>query len=628
VFLVKGLAGKVLVIDLTTSNITTIRTYEEWVVKFAGGAGYAARILFEFFKGVIPEPLSPDNPLIIMTGPMTGTSAFGSKTVIMARSPLTECLGKSTFAGSFGLELKKAGYDGVVVRGSSEEPVYIVINDDYVDIRSAKDLWGLDTIETSVRIQGVLGKEYKVLTIGEAGEKLVRIATIVSSERRVAGRTGLGAVMGSKRLKAIAVKGSKRVEVYDAETLRGLNSEWLVKALETPRGKGLSEYGTSGGITAFALTGNLPIKHWMGGVFEGAEEISGKTMMEKFRYGVGKRICGEGVLCSITCERVVQFRDSKYGEYVGKGPEYETIAALGSFLLNSNLISIIKANELSDRLGIDTISTGEVIAWAIEAYEKGIITKEDTGGIELRWGDPDLIIKLIELIGTKEGFGEVLAEGVKRASERIGRGSEKFAIHVKGLEVPMHHARLYKSLGLSYATSNRGACHLQGMPMLVERGVLLPEYGINEPPKTVDERVNTVITHQDLCAFADSATLCKFGIFGVISFKHIAKVWNAITGMNFTHEDLLIIGRRVWYLERFLNYMMGLTNRDDTLPERFIKEPLDEGPAKGLICDDFNEMLEKFYTLRGLRSIDELQLKLKELDLNELLVEISRVRLY
>jgi len=208
----------------------------------------------------------------------------------------------------------------------------------------------------------------------------------VSSERRVAGRTGLGAVMGSKK-----------VEVYDAEVLRGLNSEWLVKALETPRGRGLSEYGTSGGITAFALTGNLPIKHWMKGVFEGAEEISGKTIMERYRYGAGKRVCGEGILCSIACERVVQFKDGKYGEYVGKGPEYETIAALGSFLLNPNLVSIIKANELCDKFGIDTISTDEVIAWAIEAYEKGIITKEDIGGIELRWRDPDIIMKLIEL---------------------------------------------------------------------------------------------------------------------------------------------------------------------------------------------------------------------------------------
>jgi len=597
-------------------------------VKFAGGAGYAVRLLLDFFKSRVPEPLSPGNPLIVMTGPMTGTSAFGSKTVVVARSPLTECLGKSTFAGSFGLELKRAGYDGVVIRGSSDEPVYIVINDDYVDIRLAKDLWGLDVIKSSTRIQGILGREYKVLTIGQAGERLVRIAALVSSERRVAGRTGLGAVMGSKKLKAIAVMGSENIEVYDAEALRVLNSEWLVKALETPRGRGLSEYGTSGGITTFALTGNLPIKHWMEGVFEGVEEISGKTMMEMYRYGVGKRVCGEGILCSIACERVIQLKDRKYGEYVGKGPEYETIAALGSFLLNSNLVSIIKANELCDRFGIDTISAGEVIAWAIEAYEKGIITKEDTEGIELRWGDPDIVMMLIELISTKKGIGTLLAEGIRRASEKVGKGSEKFAIHVKGLEVPMHHARLYKSLGLSYATSNRGACHLQGMPMLVERGITLPEYNINESPKTIDERVTTVITHQDLCAFTDSAIICKFGTFGVVGFDHIAKVWNAVTGMNSTHEDLLIIGRRVWYLERFLNYMMGLTNRDDTLPERFIMEPLDEGPAKGLVCDDFNEMLRKFYTLRGLGSIDDLQLKLKELNLSELLTEINKIRLY
>jgi len=343
---------------------------------------------------------------------------------------------------------------------------------------------------------------------------------------------------------------------------------------------------------------------------------------------VGKRVCGDGILCSIACERLVQLSDSRYGEYVGKGPEYESVAALGSLLLNSDLPSIIKINELCDRLGIDTISAGEVIAWAMEAYERGVITEEDTGGIKLRWGDPDVIMKLIELIGTKEGFGALLAEGVKRAAESVGRGSEKFAIHVKGLEVPMHHARLYKTMGLVYATSNRGACHLQGMAMLVERGVLLPEYGINEPPRTTDERVATVITHQDLCASTDSATLCKFGVFGITDFRYIARVWNAITGMNLTHDDLLIIGRRVWYLERFLNYMMGFTNKDDTLPERFIKEPLDEGPARGLVCDDFDEMLMKFHALRGLESLDDLKSKLSELNLNELTSEINRVRLY
>ena len=626
--MVKGIAGKILLVDLTNKNITTIKTNEEWITKFAGGAGYAARLLFEYFKNGIPDPLSPGNPFIVMTGPMTGVSAFGSKTIIVARSPLTTGLGKAAFSGSFGLELKKAGYDGIVVKGSSEEPVYIVISDGYADIKSAKVLWGLDALEASAKIQNILGKEYKAITIGQAGERLVRIAAIVSSERRVAGRTGLGAVMGSKKLKAIAVKGIKNVEVYDSETLRKLNSEWLARALTSPRGKGLNEYGTAGGVSAYAVTGNLPIKHWTKGVFEEVEEISGKTMMERYRYGAGKRVCGEGILCSIACERSVQFKDSRYGEYVGKGPEYETVAALGSFLLNSDLVSIIKMNELCDRFGIDTISTGEVIAWAMEAYEKGIITKEDTGGIELRWGDPNVIMKLIELIGTKEGFGALLAEGVKRASEKIGRGTEKFAMHVKGLEIPMHHPRVYKTMGLAYATSNRGACHLQGMAMLVERGLLLPEFGIDKPPKTTDERVITVIIHQDACAFVDSATLCKFGVFGVVDFRHIAKVWNAITGTDFTHEDLLTIGRRVWYLERFLNYMMGFTNKDDTLPERFIKKPLGEGPAKGLVCDDFDEMLRKFYALRGLGSIDDLRSKLKELNLNELLTEINKIRLY
>ncbi|HID73310.1 TPA: aldehyde:ferredoxin oxidoreductase, partial [Candidatus Micrarchaeota archaeon] len=482
--MVKGLAGRILEVDLGSGSIRSVRTNEEWVARFAGGAGYAARLLYEHFRGGVPDPLSPDNPLIVMTGPLTGTSAFGSKTVVAARSPLTGGVGRAAFSGSFGMVLKRAGYDGIVIKGSSEKPVQLVIDDGHAELRPAADLWGADALETSARIRKALGKEYRVLAIGRAGEKLVRIAAVVSSERRVAGRTGMGAVMGSKKLKAVAVRGTGSVEVHDAETLEKLNKEWLASAISTPRGKSFNEYGTSGLITAFAAMGNLPVKHWAKGVFERAEEISGKTMMERHRHGTGRRVCGEGVRCSLACERVVRYSDPRYGEYAGKGPEYETLAALGSFVLNGDLVSIIRANELCDRYGIDTISAGEVIAWAIEAFEKGMLTREDTGGLELRWGDPDLVVRPVTMIGEREGLGDLLAEGVKRASERIGRGSERIAMHVKGLEVPMHHPRLFKSMGLAYATFNRGACHLQGMGMLLERGVLLPEYGITEVPKS------------------------------------------------------------------------------------------------------------------------------------------------
>lgn len=624
--MIGGIAGKILTVNLSEEKVSTGKTREDWIKTFAGGAGYASRILFEHFERKVEEPFSPGNPLIIMTGPTTGVSAFGSKTIIVSRSPLTYGLGKTTFAGSFGLTLKKAGFDGIVVVGVSEKPVYLTVDGEHVDLKPAGDLWGLDALEAQNTLRKRVGEEFRSIAIGVAGERLSRIASIISFERRVAGRTGLGAVMGFKKLKAIAVRGENPIQVYDNEELRRLNGEWLSKASKTERGQAMSEYGTAGGVSVFITTGNLPIKHWTRGVWDKAGEISGVTIMEKYRYGTGRKICGEGVLCSIACERVVQFEDSRFGRYTGKGPEYETVAALGSMVLNSDVPALIKLNEVCDRLGIDTISTGEVVAWAMEAYEKGILNLEDTGGVKLRWGDVEVLFKLVDMIGRREGVGALLSEGVKRASERIGRGADRFALHVKGLEIPYHNPRLYKTMGLAYATSNRGACHLQGMAMLVERGVLLPEYGITEKPKTTEERVKTVIVHQNLCAYLDSAILCKFGVFGIVDFNHIAEVWSATTGLQTGKEDLLSLGERIWYLERILNYMMGFTNRDDTLPRRFTDEPLEEGPAKGLVCDDLQQMLDIFYKRRKLRTIEELKAKLREIGLQRMEEALSKIK--
>ncbi|MEM2640446.1 MAG: aldehyde ferredoxin oxidoreductase C-terminal domain-containing protein, partial [Candidatus Bathyarchaeia archaeon] len=374
-------------------------------------------------------------------------------------------------------------------------------------------------------------------------------------------------------------------------------------------------------------TGNLPIKHWVMGSWNDAWKISGVTIMEKYRSGSGRKICGSGILCSISCERVVEFDDPRFGRYMGKGPEYESVAALGSMVLNSDPVALIKLNELCDRLGIDTISTGEVVAWAMEAYEKGFINRDDTGGLELRWGDVSTLFRLIEMVGLKKGFGAILSDGVKKASEAIGRGTDSFALHVKGLEVPYHNPRLYKSMGLAYATSNRGACHLQGMAMLVERGVLLPEYGISKPPSSNEEYVDTVIVQQDICCFLDSAILCKFGIFGIVDFDHIAKVWAAVTGIGCDRMDILFAGERIWYLERILNYLFGIGNSCDSLPRRFVEEPVRDGPAKGLVCDNIDEMLRLFYERRSLRSIESLKGKLSMLGLEDVASIADRIGL-
>ncbi len=419
----------------------------------------------------------------------------------------------------------------------------------------------------------------RIAAIGPAGEKLSRISAIVTDERRLFGRTGLGAVMGSKLLKAVAVRGSMKPSLVDEKRLLELNTKHLAAVLTSSRGTSLRASGTAGGIINFGLVGNLPIKNWSQGTWEGTTNIAAQTWLEKYKLDSGMKICGEEVSCSIQCERKIRI-DTPAGALQSKGPEYETLAALGSMTMVDNFEALVKANDLCDDLGLDTISTGTTIAWAMEAYEKGILTPAEIG-YRLEWGDAEALVKLTRMIGYREGFGALLAEGVKEASGKVGKESARFAIHSKGLEVAMHNPRLYQTMGLIYAFSNIGASHLQGMGMLFERGIKLSEFGIEDAPKETQEKVRTAILGQNLCAFIDSAGLCKFGVFGIIDFNHIAAALNAVTGREETKETLLNIGDRIWHLERELNNKLGHRPEDDSLPERFTEEPMKNGPTKG-----------------------------------------------
>lgn len=625
-----AVAGKILYVDLSTEKISAEKTSTDLIKRFAGGYGYASRLFYDYMKrSGPPNAFSEENPLILMTGPLTGVSAFGTKACIASRSPLTNGFSWSVFSGSFAVSLKKAGFDGIVITGKSERPVYLLIDDEHVEIRNASHLWGLDTVETHSRIKMQHGSDFHSLAIGIAGENLVKLASIVSDERRVAARTGLGALMGFKRLKAIAARGRGQIRVYDEEELSKLNREWLVKARSTARGKLLSDYGTSGLISVYEATGGLPIKNWTMYKWIGSSRLTGQYIMKNYAKGPGRRVCGSGILCSIACERLLEFKSQKFGHYLGKGPEYESICALGLMLMIDDTEAVIKLNEICDRLGLDTISTGAVIAWALEAFEKGILTDRDTGGLKLEWGSTEVAFKLINDIAYRQGLGNILAEGVRGASSLINKGAENFALHVKGLEVPYHDPRIWKSIGLVYATSNRGACHLQGMTYHVDRGAIkLPEYGIAEPPKTPDERVRAVIITQNLCAFLDSAGLCKFGTLGVIDFNLVARVWTAATGIPLDKDDILVIGERIWYSTRVLNYLLGFTNLDDTLPRRFRLEPVSEGPGAGSVFEDFDLTLKKYHSTRRLDSIDGLREKLIELGLLEYLDSIDKIKLW
>jgi len=590
-----GFNGKLLDVDLTKREIKITELREDWCKLYVGGSGYATRLLYDLISKET-EPLSPDNVLIIMTGPFVDTFSMSPKTAFITKSPLTNYLGKSMVGGSFGIMLKRAGFDGIVLKGASREPVYLAIIEGQAEIRDASHLWGKDVLETSKVIKEELNnRKVKIMAIGPAGENLVRFSAVITDERRAAGRTGMGAVMGSKKLKAIVTYGSKKVQIYDKEKIIYLMRKHLAAALKSPRGIGLRSYGTSGGLISYYLDGNVPIKNWTKGIFDKVDNITGQTLQKIYKSrGVP---CGTEVVCSIQCHKELQANDISEDEWE-KCPEFETLALIGTNLMIDDYKSLIKINRLCDRLGLDTISTGGVIAWAMEAYEKGFIRAENLG-FELKWGDGKATLKLIEMIARKEGLGNILAEGVKRASQKINLETESFAIHVKGLELPAHHPRRYHSMGLAYATSNIGASHLQGMTMLAERGILLPEYGISEIPKDAESKVKVTIIHQNLCAFLDSAGLCKFSVFGIIDFNKIAEAYKAVTGFETCKEDILETGERIWYLERLLNLKLNLSVKEDTLPKRFVEEPLNEGPVKGVTCP-ISQLLELFYRYREL----------------------------
>jgi len=588
-----GYACKLLRIDLSNNEIQKEDLDSEIIENFLGAEGIASKILYDEVKSDT-DPLGPENRLIVMTGAFVGTSIpCGIKSTVASKSPLTGIYGEALFSAPIGEDLKKSGYDGVIIQGKAEKPVYLWISDDKAEIKDAGHLWGKETLDTVDSIRQELGdSKASVITIGPAGEKLVKLACIMSDDSRAAGRCGLGAVMGSKNLKALVAKGTGKIEIAEQETLNNLKKEAL--SISLPNTKGFRDNGTASGLIVFEQNGNLPIKNWTRGSFPTAERITGSTMTDTIL--IGHSACRT---CPIACGRKVKVEKGPYA-MEGSGPEYETMAALGSLCYNDNLESIAKANDICNRLGIDTISSGQVIAFAMECYENGLI--KDTDGIDLAWGNSDAVVKLCESIGNKEGLGTILGEGVRKAAELIGNKAERFAIHVKGLEFPEHNPRKFKSMGLAYATSNVGANHNRGSPMLVERDLLSPDLPWKEPVDgfLIKDKGRITKVYQDVCCVVDSLGICKFMVFwGKIPLKILVEYYNAINGTKISFNDLIKIGERIWNIQRAFNIRMGITRKDDTLPERFLKESVDEGPAKGQIVE-LDVMLKEYYEERGL----------------------------
>lgn len=612
-----GWMGRRVIIDLSREKPVKEHLKEDFLKSYIGGRGINVRTLYDMV-GRNLDPLSPENPLIFGTGPVTGTLfPSNGRHNVTSKSPLTGILGDSNSGGFWGPELKFAGYDQIVVMGRARKPVYIWIDDDEVQIVDASNLWGETTWETDRLIKEELGDEaIQIACIGQGGENLVRYAAIMNNLARAAGRTGMGAVMGSKNVKAIAVRGSRGVGLAHPELFEELCKDAFEKIYRAASYEPRSKYGTTMLISIYNTMGVLPTRNSQTGVFEGAEKISGEALLEK--YVVKNKACFS---CPIHCSRY--FAMKNFYETSGEGPEFETLCSLGARCGNSNLESILYANNLANQYGIDTISTGNVIAFAMECYEKGLITDSDTGGIEFTWGNHEAIVEAVKKIAFREGFGDILADGVKRASEKIGRGAERFALHVKGLEPPEQEVRGLKAWGLGWAVSSRGADHLRAFP--------LPE--TTWTPEEVKETFGTekaadrfaylgkadMVKHfEEICAIADSMEMCKITLIALKALKpeDAAKIIYAVTGWEIDDRELLRVGERIVNLERLFNLREGISRRDDTLPERYLKRPMPEGPSKGNVVE-LEPMLDRYYELRGwdMRTGIPKREKLEELDL-------------
>ena len=593
-FRYKGYTGKLLRVDLSRG------TWEDWSLtnelaeNFIGGAGMAARILYdELLPGI--DPLSEENKLIIGTGPVEGTMVpTSSRTGAYSKSPLTNSFFHSSSGGHFASELKYSGYDGIIFEGKSPEPVYLFIDDGQIELREAKHLWGEKTYETQQLIQEELGStEIQAIAIGPAAEKLVRFGSIFASCRPM-GRGGIGAVMGSKNLKAVAVRGYGSIEIPDYEKAQAYMKEIFEKFKSNPgTSKVLPTYGTPVLVNANNSLGLLGYKNWQDEYMPDAEGLSAEVMQEKIVKR--NKSC---FACPIGSGKYsIVSKGHTYEGLINEGPEYEDIFSLGSMCGHNDIEVVCAAERLCDDLGMDAIEAGVAIAFAMECYEEGLITNSDTEGMELRFGRADLIVPMVEKIGMRKGYlGDLLAEGVKQASEKIGHGAEDFAIQNKGLTFPGHSTRGFPGCALGYATGPRGASHHDGRPTCERTGLV--ERLTIEGKGEYTARINHYMI------FTDSMIVCHLAepIWGPLDVNDISvRTVNVVTGMDMSVEDGQKTGERIWNIIRAFSVREGYRRKHDKLPRRFMEEPIKSGPSKGQLIsrEMLDNMLDQYYEFRG-----------------------------
>ena len=589
-----GWTGQVLRVNLTSGSWSVEELNLDWAKEYIGGRGLGARYLYEEMDPAA-DPLSPENKLIFATGPLTGTPApCGSRYMVVTKGALTNAITTSNSGGYWGPELKFAGYDLVILEGRAEKPSYLFIYDDRIEIRDASGFWGKGVSETEDGLREELGiPGLRISCIGPAGENLVKFACIMNDKHRAAGRSGVGAVMGSKNLKAIAVRGTKGVPVADSKAF--METVWKMRGemSENPGRKAFGDYGTAATIDMTQAFGGLPTRNFSEGQFEEFENLNGATI--KDTQLVANKAC---FACTIACGRVCTLTDSADRYMVnmhprnwgtaGEGPEYEAAWALGADTGVGNLDAVLMANWLCNDLGMDPISMGSTLASAMELYQNGVVTDEMTE-MPLTFGSEKALVRMVEATAYREGFGDELAEGAKRMGDKF-KHPEVF-MGSKGQEFPAYDPRGFQGMGVAYATCNRGACHLRAWSPAVESTGEMD-------PHTTDGKSEWVVHEQDRSTSHDATGLCLFVGFAGGPLETFVPITAAATGVPYTLDDFVKVGERTWNLERLFNLKAGLTKADDTLPKRLLKEPFKSGPSAGVTVD-LDAMLPIYYETRG-----------------------------
>jgi aldehyde:ferredoxin oxidoreductase len=591
-----GYAGKFLQVDLTAGICSTFTIDEERLKKFIGGSSLAASLYLERFD-LHADPLSPENPLMLINGPMVGSGFPGSSRFAMAsKSPQTGIWGEAACGGNFGPELKRAGYDGIIITGKSPNPVILSITNNQAEIISADHLWGKDIYETTNLLK-VPDKNIKVMAIGPAGENLVVFSAIANDRAHYIGRTGLGAVMGSKNLKAITARGNQAPGKADEVKYKEMFKAAVAEIKDSAFAESIHLMGSDAAMDLGTMTGDVPFKNWSSAEDPAiSSQLSGPTLSE--HYLTKAHACSN---CPVACKRIVIVKDGPYQTEEGPGPEYETCGTFGTLIMNSDLAAVIKANELCNRYGMDTISAGSAIAVAMELYEKGILSAETADGMKLEWGNMETVMELLGKIARREGFGDLLARGSVSAAKHFGSDAVDSVAHVKGLDLPMHDPRGYHGMGLAYMMSNRGACHLQHAAMGMEQGMVswpqLFDMKEDYDGQTSEGKAQMVFNAENYGILGNSLSICHYVLY-CLKPETIRDAFNAITGYHVDFNDLLVCGARDWTLKRGINNLLGITVKDDVLPKKILTA-LNDGARAGSV-PDMQLLRDEYYAIRGL----------------------------